>query len=99
MVMLISSTDDLAGLIGPVGGPSALGLAYLSVGRAFDSVTTVTESGISLFFRVAHRPPRGLAGAQRLSRKSRVMARRSLRSRWTRGRSFERSGAGAASRC
>ena len=68
MVMLISSTDDLAGLRGPVGGPGALGLAYLSVGRAFDSVTTVTKFRISLFFRVAGSPFRGADGAQRLSR-------------------------------
>ena len=44
MVMLISSTDDLTGWLGPVGGPSTLGLAYVSVGRAFDSVMSVTES-------------------------------------------------------
>lgn len=56
MVMLISSTDDLTGWLGPVAGPSSLGLAYVSVGRAFDSVTRVTESRISLFFRVFLQP-------------------------------------------
>ena len=55
MVMLISSTGDLTGWLGPVGGPSTLGLAYISVGRAFDSVMSVTECRISLFFRVRER--------------------------------------------
>lgn len=52
MVMLISSTGDLTGVARSVGGPSTLGLAYVSVGRAFDSVTSITDCRISLFFRV-----------------------------------------------
>ena len=57
MVMLISSTADLTGYLGPGVGPSSLSLAYVSAGRAFDSVMNVTKQRISplfrfLFFRV-----------------------------------------------
>ena len=43
MVMLISSTGDLTGYLGPGVGPGSLSMAYVSTERAFDSVTSITK--------------------------------------------------------
>ena len=63
MVMLISSTGDLTGYLGPAVGPSSLSVAYVSAERAFDSVTSITKEKISPLFRFLLFRVRGPGGA------------------------------------
>lgn len=98
MVMLISSTDDLAGVIGPVGAKhSGVVLVIRRMRIRFrDDCHEIRNFAL---FSFCSQAPRRLAGAQGGSRKSPVMVRRSPTGRWIRGRSFERSQVGTASRC